>query len=227
MRFELGQTFTSLKVLWKFIKYSETKKFIEEIIEKIFTDILAGFTFNNRVLRLPAIILLNTTFRPGNSGLLSFRVETSCSIKRLLEDEELCCWIEKELSIALVTGGGAGIHLAIVVGWLCWPAWSRTLECHGMKRRVKEALCSKLAFRRSQNFGARLGCSSGYVLITHTPCCFFLNWLYIFFFLLSPLSLLVRRCLYEDAETSGRLSASTLTARKLHNLLFCDWSLVK
>ena len=22
----------------------------------------------------------------------SFRVETSCSIKRLLEDEELCCW---------------------------------------------------------------------------------------------------------------------------------------
>ena len=32
----------------------------------IFTDILAGFTFNNRVLRLPAIVLLNTTFRPGN-----------------------------------------------------------------------------------------------------------------------------------------------------------------
>ena len=29
----------------------------------IFTDILAGFTFNNRVLRLPAIVLLNTTFR--------------------------------------------------------------------------------------------------------------------------------------------------------------------
>ena len=26
--------------------------------------------FNNRVLRLPAIVLLNTTFRPGNSGLL-------------------------------------------------------------------------------------------------------------------------------------------------------------
>ena len=23
----------------------------------------------------------------------SFRVETSCSIKRLLEDEELCCWL--------------------------------------------------------------------------------------------------------------------------------------
>ena len=42
----------------------------------IFTDILAGFTFNNRVLRLPAIVLLNT-----------------CSIKRLLEDEELCCWV--------------------------------------------------------------------------------------------------------------------------------------
>ena len=79
------------------------------------TDILAGFTFNNRVLRLPAIVLLNTTFRPENSGLLrvywhdvsarklgpssgipeegpSFRVETSCSIKRLLEDEALCCW---------------------------------------------------------------------------------------------------------------------------------------
>ena len=28
----------------------------------IFTDILAGFTFSNRILRLPAIILLNTTF---------------------------------------------------------------------------------------------------------------------------------------------------------------------
>ena len=27
----------------------------------IFTDILAGFTVNNRVLRLPAIVLLNTT----------------------------------------------------------------------------------------------------------------------------------------------------------------------
>ena len=49
----------------------------------LFTDILAGFTFNNRVLRLPAIVLLNTTFRPGNS-----RVSGS---KRLLEDEELCC----------------------------------------------------------------------------------------------------------------------------------------
>ena len=37
----------------------------------IFTDILAGFTVNNRVLRLPAIVLLNTTFRPGNSGRVS------------------------------------------------------------------------------------------------------------------------------------------------------------
>ena len=35
----------------------------------VFTDI-HGFTFNNRVLRLPAIVFLNTTFRPGNSGLL-------------------------------------------------------------------------------------------------------------------------------------------------------------
>ena len=31
----------------------------------LFTDILAGFTVNNRVLRLPAIVLLNTTFQPG------------------------------------------------------------------------------------------------------------------------------------------------------------------
>ena len=31
---------------------------------------LKTFSFNNRVLRLPAIVLLNTTFRPGNSGLL-------------------------------------------------------------------------------------------------------------------------------------------------------------
>ena len=41
----------------------------------LFTDILAGFTFNNRVLRLPAIVLLNTTFRPGNSGLLRIYVQ--------------------------------------------------------------------------------------------------------------------------------------------------------
>ena len=31
----------------------------------------------------------------------SFRVETSCSIKRLLEDEELCCWI----IIIIIRGG--------------------------------------------------------------------------------------------------------------------------
>ena len=30
---------------------------------------------NNRVLRLPAIVLLNTTFRPGNSGLLRVYVQ--------------------------------------------------------------------------------------------------------------------------------------------------------
>ena len=65
----------------------------------LFTDILAGFTFNNRVLRLPAIVLLNTTMdlfrklgRIPEEGP-SFRVETSCSIKQLLEDEELCCWV--------------------------------------------------------------------------------------------------------------------------------------
>ena len=28
-----------------------------------------------------------------NNRVPSFRVETSCSIKRLLEDEELCCWL--------------------------------------------------------------------------------------------------------------------------------------
>ena len=33
--------------------------------------------FNNRVLRLPAIVLLNTTFRPANSGLLRVYVQTS------------------------------------------------------------------------------------------------------------------------------------------------------
>ena len=51
---------------------------ISEPVEKanlVFTDILAGFTVNNRVLRLPAIVLLNTTFRPGNSGLLRVYVQ--------------------------------------------------------------------------------------------------------------------------------------------------------
>ena len=33
-----------------------------------------GQTFNNRVLRLPAIVLLNTTFRPGNSAAGLLRV---------------------------------------------------------------------------------------------------------------------------------------------------------
>ena len=32
----------------------------------LFTDILAGFTVNNRVLRLPAIVLLNTKNRTDN-----------------------------------------------------------------------------------------------------------------------------------------------------------------
>ena len=30
---------------------------------------------NNRVLRLPAIVLLNTRFRPGNSGILRVYVQ--------------------------------------------------------------------------------------------------------------------------------------------------------
>ena len=34
-----------------------------------------SFFLNNRVLRLPAIVLLNTTFRPGNSGLLRVYVQ--------------------------------------------------------------------------------------------------------------------------------------------------------
>ena len=36
-----------------------TNQSISWIIQLIFKDILAGFTFNNRVLRLPAIVLLN------------------------------------------------------------------------------------------------------------------------------------------------------------------------
>ena len=60
---------------------------LSELKEKrIFTDILAGFTINNRVLRLPAIVLLNTTFRklgriPEEGP--SFRVKTSCSKKTI------------------------------------------------------------------------------------------------------------------------------------------------
>ena len=60
----------------------------------IFTDILAGFTFNNRVLRLPAIVLLTR--------------RNVVSIKRLLEDEELCCcmfchaWITGRVSLCIV-----------------------------------------------------------------------------------------------------------------------------
>ena len=34
----------------------------------VFTDILAGFTFNNGVLRLPAIVLLNTERIPEFPG---------------------------------------------------------------------------------------------------------------------------------------------------------------
>ena len=37
----------------------------KKIRMKIFKDILAGFTFNNRVLRLPAIVLLNTEDMPN------------------------------------------------------------------------------------------------------------------------------------------------------------------
>ena len=37
--------------------------------------------FNNRVLRLPAIVLLNTTFRPGNSGLLRVYVLLNLNVK--------------------------------------------------------------------------------------------------------------------------------------------------
>ena len=33
-----------------------------------------NYSFNNRVLRLPAVVLLNTMFRPGNSGLLRLYV---------------------------------------------------------------------------------------------------------------------------------------------------------
>ena len=55
----------------------------------VFTDILAGFTFNNRVLRLPAIVFIehgrnrdvvfnkNDCWKTKNSvvGLWSFKVE--------------------------------------------------------------------------------------------------------------------------------------------------------
>ena len=44
---------------------------------------LLYFMVNNRVLRLPAIVLLNTTFRPGNSGLLRVYVLVSGSKRRV------------------------------------------------------------------------------------------------------------------------------------------------
>ena len=60
------------------IKYIVIVKFV------LFTDILAGFTVNNRVLRLPAIVFIehDVSTRKLEEGP-SFRVETSCSIKTI------------------------------------------------------------------------------------------------------------------------------------------------
>ena len=44
---------TTVKIHW--VRYLETKN-------RVFTDILAGFTFNNRVLRFPAIVLKTVCF---------------------------------------------------------------------------------------------------------------------------------------------------------------------
>ena len=76
MNFELSQTVPRSIVRTYIIQC--TNQFISWIIQLIFTDILAGFTFNNRVLRLPAIVLLNVYARIPEEGP-SFRVETSCS----------------------------------------------------------------------------------------------------------------------------------------------------
>ena len=42
---------------------------------KIFTDFLAGFTFNNRVLRLPALIVLLTLINAGRRRTLLLKLE--------------------------------------------------------------------------------------------------------------------------------------------------------
>ena len=67
---------------------------------KVFTDILAGFTFYNRVLRLPAIVLLNTMFRPGNSGLLRFG-----SWQRPNERESFPTWTSELAALRPVQAG--------------------------------------------------------------------------------------------------------------------------
>ena len=55
-------------------------------LESIFTDILAGFTFNNRVLRFPAIVLvLNTRRRPEFPGRnVVFNTKTIAGKRRTL-----------------------------------------------------------------------------------------------------------------------------------------------
>ena len=49
-----------------------------------FAGVVGVRTFNNRVLRLPAIVLLNTTFRPGNSSLLRVYVQANRSFYNFL-----------------------------------------------------------------------------------------------------------------------------------------------
>ena len=49
----------------------------------LFTDILAGFTFNNRVLRLPAIVLLNTTFLLESLDVYPKKARVSGSKRRV------------------------------------------------------------------------------------------------------------------------------------------------
>ena len=71
----------------------------------------------------------------------SFRVETSCSIKRLLEDEELCCWLLNIFSLVFlfIVGELAPRPLASI-DWfwmgdtecfslLALPAWQNCVWC--------------------------------------------------------------------------------------------------
>ena len=56
------------------VSYGQLRKGFVKIVAGC-CSILKTWLDNNRVLRLPAIVLLNTTFRPGNSGLLRVYVQ--------------------------------------------------------------------------------------------------------------------------------------------------------
>ena len=77
-----------------------------EGLKAFFTDILAGFTLNNRVLRLSAIVFIEhdvSTRKLGlSSGKLPEEGPIDCSITRLLEDEELDGWVESCMAWFLI-----------------------------------------------------------------------------------------------------------------------------